>query len=365
MAPKTRPRPPAEHIRERNRAVQKDLSRRTGGNINSARRPPKKTGKLRGVRTQPLSPAAHRETEARTSRMHDAVGKELARIPSEDLGGADKNELLGRVKRTLKRKRIENFSSSRLARSKGLKWQLLGAVNEDVIACNKGVWNQIGEFASQDLATINKRLQEHGGTGLVNGKGNPIVGLEGLPTQFPKKVEIATDVWLVPESTSGGAPDLKKIALNPEAHGGLQFTDRVLASFAGPEGARWMANGADVEIKVPLQAPELGPQTKKAQPRRASSGYLVASIEDSKGNVVRREVVAVDRIVLNPGSTTSYGATTSRTGLGRFKLSAPPGRGGLKEMHWRTQITVRIRIVERILDAMLSHATLFGKKGRK
>jgi hypothetical protein len=277
-----------------------------------------------------------------------------------DMALPDRRELLRRLARTLARW-TEHLSSERLARS-GFKWgSFFGAAHEDVIACQRELWAAIGEYARGDLRAINQLLGKEAGKGLVNGRGELLARLSGVPRGFPQTPELAADIWLVPPSKGPNKPDLAKMALDPEAFGGKQYTDRALVSFAGTGSNRWMAAGGDVEIKVTGKKSEAGKQFAKSKPRRERAAYQVMTIVDGQGKFLRREVIPVEQIVINPGSATAYGVTSSTTGVAGFVLKAPRGASGLKKMHWRFTAAVRIEATKRIVRAMLSRRALYGK----
>ena len=202
-APKAK-KPAREGARRRGGDALEDVSRRTGRRITRPRvEPPRirKTGKIRRRIEPPLSPAVRRERAARTKQVLKTVEELLPEIPRDELGGATPKQFLARLESLLERIEIEKYATTRLLRSKGLKWSWFGEVWEEVIAANQKLWNELGGYAGVELKDLNDIIKNKAAAGLLNGRGEPAADMKTPPPgPFRAKVEVATDVRLSPRA---------------------------------------------------------------------------------------------------------------------------------------------------------------------
>jgi len=268
-------------------------------------------------------------------------------LPEELTGGANRGELKRRLRDMLKVVEIENYTSSRLARSRGLRYQHFGKAFEVFVRAHPA-FKQLRGMAAADLVGMNKVLAEDGGKGLVNGRGDAVDKLSRRPSKFRGPVEIATDIRLV---APGGDPT------DPRA--GREYVDGAHVSFTGQGNARFMAGVGFDEIKVPKKQRELGPQTAKAAPRLRDAAYVTMRIEDGAGKVLRRETIPVENVVINPSSTASYGHTSGSPGRAGLEPKAGRGRSGLAQLHFRHVIPMPTTGPKSVIKAMYSRAALF------
>jgi hypothetical protein len=336
--------------------AEEDVSRRMNRKITRGESVPqrriRKTGSVRRRIEPPLSPVVRRERAARTKQILTAVEKLLPEIPAEQLGGATPKQLLARLKALLERIEIEKYATARLLKSKGLKWSWFGEVWEEVIASNQKLWNELGGYAGVELKDLNEIIKKNAAAGLLNGRGEPVASMETqLPGRFPPKVEMATDVRLVPK---GGQ----------RTDRGRKYTDRMLVSFQGKVDDRWMANALNAEIKVPKKKGKFGKQSAEAIPRMVEGSFLKMLIVDIKtGEILRSETVAVEQVVINPVSTTRFGLT-ARGGKGRTGERIEPISGRarrFKETHLRYELEIPTTGAQKIIDTIFSRKTLAKK----
>jgi hypothetical protein len=348
-APRRKPKPPIrERAGARRNGAGKDLARLTGSREAPRSRSLKKTGKLRRRRRKPLTPLQRAEHAKRTKRQEALLDKLVDDLPEELTGGANRDELKRRLRDMLRTIEIENYTSSRLYRSRGLRYQHFGKAFEAFVRAHPR-FKELRELAKADLEGMNKVLEENDGRGLVTGRGKPFHQLAARPSKFKGPVEIATDVRLVPP---GG--DTK----DPRA--GLEYVDGAHVSFTGQGKNRFMASVGFDEIKVPKKQAEAGPQTARATPRLREAGFMTMRIEDGEGRFIRREVIPVENIVINPSSTASYGTTAAAT---KWTLEPKAGRGpsGLAQLHLRHVLPMSTKGVKAVIKTMYSRAALFSK----
>jgi hypothetical protein len=309
----------------------------------------RKTGRVRGAIEPRMSPALRRERAARTKGILVAVRERLRTIPADQIGGVSPDAFLARIEGLLKRLDIEKYPTGRLTRSRGLRWSTFGEVWEEVIAADRALWKELAGYAGANLADLNAALATRKGRRLLNGRGVPLAEVPGgPPARFPAKIEIATDVRLVPE---GGSP----------ADAGRTFTDRMLVSFAGGGADGWMTSALDVEIKVPKMKAKLGEQTAEAIPRLTESSYIRMTIVDGNGKVLRTETVPVGRVVVDPGQTTRVGM--SGRGGSEELIEFKSGRArGFRETHIRYELPVSTKGAQQIVATIFSRAALTRKR---
>jgi hypothetical protein len=335
----------------RRAAAGRTLSRMTGGTPAPRSRSLKATGKLpRRRRRRPLTPAQRAAHAERTKRQEAALNKLVDDLPEKLTGGANRAELKRRLKDMLEVVDIENYTSTRLSRSRGLRYQHFGKAFEVFVRAHPA-YKQLRVMAEADLVGMNRVLAEDNGKGLVNGRGDAVETLARRPGKFGGKVVIATDIRLV---APGGDPT------DPRA--GLEYVDGAHVSFTGQGRARFMAGVGFDEIKVPKKASELGPQTAKAAPRLREAAYVTMRIEDGAGKFLRREVIPVENVVINPSSTASYGHTAGAPGRAGLEPKAGRGRTGLAQLHFRHVLALPTGGAKRVIRAMYSRANLFSKK---
>jgi hypothetical protein len=327
-----------------------DLKRLTGSRAAPRSRSLKPTGKLRRRRRRPLTPVQRAEHAKRTKRQEALLDELVDGLPEELTGGANRGELKRRLRDMLRTIEIENYTSSRLARSRGLRYQHFGKAFEVFVRAHPA-FKQLRELATADLQWMNNVLKQDGGKGLVNGRGDPLDKLARRPGKFSGPVEIATDIRLV--APGGDTSD-------PRA--GLEYVDGAHVSFTGQGSARFVAGVGFDEIKVPKKQGQLGPQTAKATPRLREAGYLTMRIEDGSGRVLRREVIPVENVVINPSSTASYGHTSGAPGRTGLEPKAGRGRTGLAQLHFRHVIAMSTKGPKSVIKTMYSRAALSSVK---
>jgi hypothetical protein len=158
------------------------------------------------------------------------------------------------------------------------------------------------------------------------------------------------DVRLVPK---GGSP----------TDVGKKYVDRMQVSFQGEGADRWAADLARAEIKVPKKAWKLKEQSAEATPRLVDAAYLQMTIVDDAGRVLRREVIPVERLVINPTSTNRFGLSANAAGREDWRLVVGRARG-FKEVHFRIDVAVSAKGATRLTKLMFSRRALVRGRSR-
>jgi len=138
---------------------------------------------------------------------------------------------------------------------------------------------------------------------------------------------------------------------------GKKYVDRMQVSLQGEGDERWVANLANIEIKVPRKAWKLKEQSAEAIPRLADADYVQMTIVDDAGRVLRKVTVPVDRFVVNPKSTNRFGLSANTAGREDWRLVSGRARG-FKDVHFRVDVAVSAKGASRLTKLMFSRRAL-------